>query len=207
MRRLATTTAVAAALFAAAAAPASAQVPGIELKLNPRIGLYTPLSNLGDVDGTVTSLENSLAIGLGAELQLVALPFGIRANLDYATGSKVTTESFGGGGTLGGEETTVLAVVGDLVFRPLPDIILLQPYLFVGGGIRQYDFDTEDPTAPDGTDPTIHLGFGLDFGLGPLALNAELSDYISWFKLNETDDESNMQHDLFVSVGFSIGLL
>lgn len=210
MRRFATTAVVVAALFAVAAAPAAAQVPGIELKLNPRIGLYVPLTDLGDQTvGSVTetvALDNSLALGLGAELQLAALPFGIRANLDYATGSRVTTES--GGTAEEGPETTLLAVAGDLVFRPLPNIVMLQPYLFVGGGLKQYDFDTQDAAAFESeSDPTFHLGFGLDFGFGPLALNAELSDYISWFELSETNDESNMQHDLFITVGFSIGLL
>ncbi|HUG40554.1 MAG TPA: hypothetical protein VMM12_08720 [Longimicrobiales bacterium] len=200
------------ALFAGAllagAIPAAAQVPGIELRLNPRIGLYVPVTDLGEfTSGTGTTtvrMDNSLAIGLGAELQLAALPFGIRANLDYATGSRVNLES--GGVEQEGSEATLLAVVGDLVFRPLPKIVALQPYLFAGGGLKQYDFETETAGSFESeSDPTIHLGFGLDFGFGPLALNAELGDYISWFAF--TDQESKMQHDLFLTVGFAIGLL
>ena len=204
------TAAIVGALFAAAAAPATAQAPGIELKLNPRIGLYVPMTDLGEQTfggaATTAKLDNSLAIGLGAELQLGALPFGIRANLDYATASKVNIET--GGVEEEGSNTTLLAVVGDLVFRPLPRIVVLQPYLFAGGGLKQYDFETESAGEFESeSDPTVHLGFGLDFGLGPLALNAELSDYISWFELTEAEDSSEMQHDLFVTVGFSIGLL
>ena len=52
---------------------------------------------------------------------------------------------------------------------------------------------------------------GLDFGLGPLSLNAELSDYISWYDvvagIEGDSEESTMQHDLFMTVGFAIGLL
>ena len=193
-----------------ASAPAAAQVPGVEIRLNPRIGLYVPVSDLGELAGpgagTTVKMDNSLAVGLGAELQLAALPFGIRANLDYATDSRVNTET--GGVEEEGAETTLLAVVGDLVFRPLPRIIVLQPYLFAGGGLKQYDFQTDAPESFESeSDPTVHLGFGLDFGLGPLALNAELSDYISWFEIRDTSDESEMQHDLFMTVGFSIGLL
>ena len=193
-----------------AAAPAAAQVPGIEIKLNPRIGLYVQVTDLGEVTGTgwttTVKMDNSLALGLGAELQLAAVPFGIRANLDYATGSRVNTET--GGVEQEGAETTLLAVVGDLVFRPLPRIVVLQPYLFAGGGLKQYDFQTESADSFESeSDPTVHLGFGVDFGLGPLALNAELSDYISWFDISDTGDDSEMQHDLFVAVGFSIGLL
>lgn len=208
MRSFATAAVLGAVLLAAA--PAAAQVPGVEIKLNPRIGLYVPVTDLGEFTGTggttTVKMDNSLAIGLGAELQLAALPFGIRANLDYATGSKVNTET--GGVEEEGSETTLLAVVGDLVFRPLPRIIVLQPYLFAGGGLKQYDVETEGAASfASESDPTVHLGFGLDFGLGPLALNAELSDYISWFELSDTSDESEIQHDLFVTVGFSIGLL
>ena len=201
------TAAFAGALLLAGTTPAAAQVPGIELKLNPRIGLYVPLTDLGETTAESVSLDNSLAIGLGAELQMAALPFGIRANLDYATGSKVNTET--GGVTAEGSETTLLAVVGDLVFRPLPRVVVLQPYFFAGGGLKMYDFETEDPGAFESeSDPTVHLGFGLDFGLGPLSLNAELSDYISWYELQAaTEDESTIQHDVFVAVGFAIGLL
>ena len=204
MRTFATAALVGAAL--AVAAPAAAQAPGIELVINPRIGLYVPVTDLGATTTETVELGNSLAIGLGAELQLAALPFGIRANLDYATGSKVSRDGVEDEQT----ETTLLAVVGDLVFRPLPKIILFQPYIFAGGGLKQYDFQTEGATVGDfeaESDPTVHLGFGLDLGLGPLALNAELSDYISWYELQDASDESEMQHDLFLTVGFAIGLL
>lgn len=205
MRSIVTAVLTGATVLAFGAAPAAAQAPGVDFKLNPRIGIYVPLTDLGEVsEGTSVAMDNSLAVGLGAELQLAALPFGIRANLDYATSSQVNFQT----GELESEEgeTTLLAVAADLVFRPLPRVVVLQPYLFVGGGLKQYDFDTEDIEGfQDESDPTVHLGAGLDFGLGPLALNAEVSDYISWFEL--TNDESEMQHDLFVTVGFSIGML
>lgn len=206
MRRIVTAAVVGSALLAAAA-PAAGQAPGIELVLNPRIGLYVPATDLAEftVDGSTSTVKmgNSLAVGLGAELQLIALPFGIRANLDYATGSPVTAEV--DGVEVQGEETTLLAVAADLVFRPLPNIIMLQPYLFAGGGLKQYDPQGAESFQSE-SDPTLHLGFGLDFGFGPLSLNAELSDYISWFE-NEFSQDSKMQHDLFLGVGFAIGLL
>ncbi|NIP80255.1 MAG: hypothetical protein GWM90_13945 [Gemmatimonadetes bacterium] len=199
------------ALLLAAVAPVRAQVPGVEFRLNPRIGLYAPLSNLGEASiGTSVEtfeMQSSFAIGLGAELQLPALPFGIRANLDYATSTSVDTET-----GLPGEapNASLLALVGDLVFRPLPSMVVVEPYFLAGGGIKSYDFDTSGTFDPEGfateSDPTLHLGAGLDFGAGPFGFNAELSDYISWFELVEGGD-SEMQHDVFITVGFSIGLL
>lgn len=203
MRTL-TRSALATACLLLLAAPAMAQVPGIDLKVNPRIGLYAPMSNLGSGSAAESiALNNSLALGLGIELGLVALPFNVRANLDYATGATVTEEGIGETD----QTATVLAVVADLVFRPLPRILVLEPYLFAGGGLKQYAFDAAAASDfRDASDPTIHLGAGLDFGLGPIALNAELGNYISWYQLT-AGDSANMQHDIFFTVGFSIGML
>lgn len=195
-------TAVAAAFVLAMAAPVAAQAPGVDLKINPRIGLYAPLTDLANAPtaaGTVAAEKTgSLALGLGAELGLAGLPFNLRANLDYVTGSEIDAA----GSVVDGVDTKILMLAGDLVFRPLPKLILIQPYLYAGGGLRQYDFDTD---IEDASDPMIHLGGGVDLSLGPLALNAEVGDYISWFEV--TDTESEVQHDLFVSVGLVFGLL
>lgn len=191
--------------------PPGAQAQGLDVRLNPRIGLYEPLSDLGEFQEAgqtvVSEMSGSLALGLGAELDIALLPVGVRLNLDYATGSEVrrTPEGVDVGDPV---ETTLLAVVGDVIFRPLPRLIVVQPYLFAGGGLKQYAVDAE--TTPESfreaSDATLHLGGGLDLGLGPLALNAELGDYISRYQLQE-DGDSETQHDLFVTIGFWIGLL
>lgn len=192
------------------AAPISAQVPAVDLKVNPRIGLYEPLGSLGEAPAAASNaaaeLSGSLAVGLGVEIGIAALPVDFRLNLDYATGSDVSTE-----GLDEGSDATMLAVVADLMFRPLPRLVVLQPFLFAGGGLRQYDFDPADATGfQDASDPTLHLGGGLELWLGPMALTAEIGDYISWFDVQAAatgDDDSEMQHDLFVAIGFAIGLL
>lgn len=208
---------VAAALsLAVLAAPAAAQAPGIDVRLNPRIGFYEPLTDLGaapDAFNAAAGLSGSLALGLGLELDLALLPVGLRLNLDYGTGSRV---EYGGDGfdRESGYETTVLAVVGDVMFRPIPRLIIAQPYFFAGGGLKQYDFEPtgNDPigTFQDTSDFTVHLGGGLDVGFGPLSLNAELGDYISWWDRQNIlggNEGSEIQHDLFVTIGFSMGLL
>ena len=207
MMRTLPKSAVTAVCLLGLAAPVAAQAPGVDLKLNPRIGLYTPLTDLndsspGDVVDTY-KLDNSLAIGLGLQLDFGGA-WGVRANLDYATSSSVDTED---GSISDTNETTLLAVVGDLMWRPLPRIVVVQPYLFAGGGLKQYDFEFEGATPGEfekQSDPTVHVGAGVDLGVGPINLNAELGDYISWLEL--TEDDSKVQHDLFVMVGFSIGL-
>ncbi len=209
--------AIIAATLLGMAAPAAAQAPGIDLRLNPRIGLYEPLSDLGDAPGAASAaadeLAGSLALGLGLEIGVAALPVGLRLNLDYATGSRV---EYGDDGfeTESGYETTVLALAADLMFRPIPRLIIAQPYFFAGGGLKQYDFEPTggDPirTFEDTSDFTVHLGGGLDVGFGPLSVNAEVGDYISWWESQnplDIDADAEIQHDLFLTVGFAIGLL
>ncbi|MFW6205921.1 MAG: hypothetical protein ACOC5I_01655, partial [Gemmatimonadota bacterium] len=178
-------------------------VPGVDVKVNPRVGLYVPLTDLGDAGGTVGTIaaeqSGTLALGLGVELGFAAAPVGIRANLDYATGSEISAEGVGETA-----ERTVIMLAGDLVFRPLPRLVVVQPYLYAGGGLRQYDFDVG--TLEDASDPMLHLGGGLDLRLGTLALNAEIGDYLSWLELQEGMG-SEPQHDLFVSVGIVLRLL
>jgi len=193
------------AAFAAAClfgivAPAGAQA----LKVNPRVGVYAPLTNLGDAASTASTIaadrSGSFAVGLGVELGFLPLP--IRANLDYVTGAQVDES-----GVSEPTDATMLAVSADLMIRPLPRIIIIQPYVFVGAGLRQYNFDPADPNVSDlkdASDPTIHLGGGADLKLGPLNLNAEVGDYISWYEIQ--DSGSDMQHDLFASIGIILGL-
>ncbi len=210
MRTVNTTVATAAALVMLAS-PAAAQAPGLEVKLNPRIGLYEPLTKLTDAPNAVTEMKGSLAVGLGLELRFGASPFGIRANMDYATSSSVETSS--GGVTLGDSpDATLLAVVGDVVLRPLPRLPVVKPYLFAGGGLKQYDVTASSVTYEsfkNESDLTVHLGGGLDLGLGPFALNAEVGDYVSWSDFRSTAGETDKktQHDLFVTIGLAIGML
>jgi hypothetical protein len=208
--------AIVAATLLGMAAPLAAQAPGIDFKLNPRIGLYEPLSDLGDAPDAASTaaseLAGSLALGLGLEIGVAALPVGLRLNMDYATGSEVEYDD--GFETESGYETTVLALAADLMFRPIPRLIIAQPYFFAGGGLKQYDFEPtgSDPVASfeDESDFTVHVGGGLDVGFGPLSLNAEVGDYISWWESQDPldlDADSEIQHDLFLTVGLAIGLL
>jgi hypothetical protein len=188
-------------ISATVAAPAQAQL----LEVNPRVGLYAPLTDLGEAGSTASTIvadrAGSLALGLGVELGFLPLP--IRANLDYVTGAEVSEEGVGEP-----TEAKMLAVSADLMIRPLPRIIIIQPYLFAGAGLRSYSFDPAAGAVSqleDANDPTVHLGGGADLSLGPLHLNAEIGDYISWYEIQA--DETEMQHDLFVSIGLVLGIL
>lgn len=183
-----------------AAAEASAQVPGINLNLFPRVGMYTPGSELGDLEGRTLKLGGGLAFGLSAELVLPVLP-DIRANLEYASGLKLKSS-----GTEGeDEENTVLALTADLALNLSPPLSPVKPYLLIGGGIKRYELTSFSLRDDEHSDPTIHLGAGVGVKVGPLHLVGEASDYVSWFK-GEGADSSKIQNDIFIMVGFKIGM-
>lgn len=212
--------ALAACVAMAFAAPAGGQVPGIGLDLVPKVGFYTPAADLAAAGSALGEIVDdrggSLAVGLALDFSALLAPVSLRAGFDYVTSSEFTyadTTTAGGGARATGEQT-MLALAGDLVFRPLPRLVVVQPYLLAGAGVKRYDFSfTEDAGNTDieqvfpesRTDLTAHVGIGLDLGLGPIALVAELSDYVSWYEA-EGVEGSEMQNDLFVMAGVRVGL-
>ncbi len=201
MRKLLLTLAAGAAPLLAAHAPAAAQT----LELRPRIGAFVPASDLGSVNGDLRKLDGSLALGLSAEFKLPVLP-RLRVGFDYATDTKVSFSD--GVGSAGSGGVTLLASTVDLVLRPAP-ILFFSPYALVGAGLKRYNIDKQTLTSFDlqqifdrnQSDFAAHLGLGADFRVGPLALTAELSDYISSFR---ADSGTRLQHDLFGMAGLSV---
>mgnify|MGYP001225354002 CR=1 FL=1 len=196
-------------LLVTVAANASAQ----RIQVVPRAGVFVSGSSLGEVrEGTEAikaDLEGGLGVGLGIELGMPVSPVGFRAGFDYATDSKISTSGINEGSAEAGAK--LLAVAGDLVFRPLPQLLVVQPYLLAGAGLKRYDFEVSELDAgvrdifESQTDFALHGGAGLDVSLGAIALRAEVSDYLSWFQL-ASESEKEMQHDVFATVGLRISL-
>jgi hypothetical protein len=185
------------------AAPAAAQIPGINVNLGARIGAFTPMSALAETPQGDVKLKSGMGIGASIELDIPFSPINVRANVEAAMGAKMEL----GDDELEGAEVDVVAFTGDLVYRPLPRIVVVQPYLLAGAGVKRYSFDT-DPVSfsEDRSHFTGHLGAGADLKFGPISVLAEVSDYISSFK-NAATDDSKLQNDVFLMVGFRIGML
>ncbi len=185
-----------------AATNVGAQAPGIDLTFTPKIGFFTPLTNLSETAGVESKLASGLALGLAAELDFPLTPISIRANVDLAVNSKVETD-----GTASNTSVDQLNLVGDLVFRPLPRIMIVQPYLLAGAGIKRYSLADEqfEDLSETFTDFTGHAGGGVVLNFGPLQFSAEVSDYISSYESSPT--EKKLQHDIFAMLGLRISLL
>lgn len=178
------------------ATPAAAQVPGLNVVVAPRIGVYAPLGSLMETGTSEIKIKGGLGLGLSVELDLPLSPVNVRANFDGALGRDVEED----GVKIG--DVDIVNLTGDLVLRPFPRVVA-QPYLLAGAGIKRYSsgFGAGDDSSSDFTG---HVGAGIDAKLGPLGLLVEVSDYISSFKPN---GDSKLQNDVFIMAGLRIGLL
>lgn len=205
-------------LCASTGAPLAAQLPGVGLELVPKIGFYTPAADLEAAataaGAIIDDRGGSLALGLALDFGVALAPVSFRVGFDYVTGSEFSYADTTGAGFEASGEQAMLALAGDVVLKPLPRLIIVQPYLLAGAGVKRYDFsfsdvdpgsDVEEVFPDSQTDFTLHAGLGLDLGLGPIALVAEASDYVSWFE-PEGADGSEMQHDIFIMAGVRVGL-
>lgn len=185
-------------VLAIAVLPRASQAQGITI--TPQIGVYVPGNNIdalrSGADTVLVNREGDLALGFNIDLGI------IRGSLAYASGAKLNES--GTSGDVG--KGKLLAVAGDLVIRPLPRLIVLQPYLLLGGGLRRtnYSFDTDalnNAFPKDESKFAFHGGVGADVMLGPVGISAEITDFLS-----QNTDKKWKQHDGFGFVGLRLKL-
>lgn len=187
-----------------AATPASAQV-----RLIPQAGLYAPVSDLGTVSSGGDAVDvgkRDASFAWGGALELGSGSTALRASGLYGTDAEVPVEGVGCDPQTCETRSTVLALTGALVLRPI-DLELVRPYVLLGGGLKRYDFEVENGDAvrdafEDGSEATAHLGAGLELNLGGLRGTVEVTDFASGAALEGAE---GAQHDFFVTVGLVIG--
>lgn len=169
------------------------------LAVTPSIGAYVPAGSFRELQAAAEEQRREATLGLGLSLDFG----GLRANLAYASGAKLTRD-----GDITGEdeigEGSVLAATGTFVLRPLPRL-LVQPYLLAGAGVKQSTYDFDDGVAgafpDDDRDLTVHVGVGADLMFGRIGVMAEINDFIS-----QNDMERWKVHDAFAFVGLKLRL-
>ena len=173
-------------------------VASAQIAITPLAGAYIPAGDLKAVQSgaetAVLERDGTLALGFNLEFGM------LRGSLAYASGTTIRDadeEQIG--------EGNVLTAAADLVFRPLPRI-LVQPYLLGGVGLKNVNFDRDDtdlltPFPKDDSDLALHAGIGADLMLGRFGIVAELTDYIS---KDEAGDWG--VHDAFLMAGIKYRL-
>ena len=188
------------ALGAVAAVPQASHAQGITI--TPQIGVYVPGDDFESLragaDSVRVNSEGSLALGLNVELGF------LRGTVAYASAATLSRSGVSGETEVG--EGKLLAAALDFVWRPLPRLIVVQPYLIAGGGLRRadYSYDTDglsDAFPENASDFAVHAGIGADVVLGPLGVSAEITDFIS-----KNDEDKWKRHDGFGFVGVKLRL-
>ena len=177
--------------------PGAASAQGI--KVTPSVGVYIPASDLYQLRDQSQQLtvdkEGTLAFGVNVELGM------LRGTVAYASGAQLNERGVQNQDDIG--EGKLLAVAADLVLRPIPRLILVQPYVIAGAGLRREDYDYNSGVAgafpSDQSDFALHAGLGLDVSLGGLGLTAEISDFVT-----QDEDDKWAQHDAFAFVGLKL---
>lgn len=192
----------AAAFCLLSAGAATAQVPGIDLIITPKLGGHFAAGNLTEsATGVATKIAPGLAMGASVELDLAPLPVGLRANVDLASDGDLELD-----GSATGSKADQVNIVGDLIIRPLSRLLMVQPYLVIGGGVKRTTLSNDQiGFAETQSNPTAHLGAGVVLNLGGLKLSAEISDYLSSYE--GPGERKQGQHDIFTMIGVRIGLL
>ena len=186
------------AILGVAAMPAASEA---QISITPQVGVYVPGDDFESLrsgaDSVSINKEGSLALGLNIEMGI------LRGSVAYASAAKLN-ESGVNGEEVG--EGKLLAVAADVVLRPIPRLLILQPYLILGGGLRRadYDFDTDgvaNAFPENDSDFALHAGLGADVMLGPLGVTAEITDFIS-----KNEEDKWKRHDGFGFVGVKLRL-
>jgi hypothetical protein len=188
------------AVLGAVAVPQVSNAQGIAI--TPQIGVYVPGDDFESLragaDSVRVNNEGSLALGLNVELGF------LRGSVAYASAATLSRSGVTGETEVG--EGKLLAAALDFVWRPLPRLIVVQPYLLAGGGLRRADYSYEtdgltDAFPENASDFAIHAGIGADVVLGPLGVSAEITDFIS-----KNDEDEWKRHDGFGFVGVKLRL-
>jgi hypothetical protein len=178
------------------AAPNASAAQGITV--SPMVGAYVPAGSFRELQAQAGELERGSTLGLGLNVGLGML----RASLAYASGATISRDD----GITGEEEIgdgSVLVGAADLVIRPLPKLIVVQPYLLGGIGYKKEEYKLESgfENIEDDNSVVLHAGVGLDISLGRLSLVGEVSDFIG-----RNDEDKWKVHDAFGMVGLKFRL-
>ncbi len=190
-------------LLASAAGALQAQ----SITLSPLLGVYTQANSLDQLKtnaNTDLSVKRESALALGGNLEIGFL----RASLNYVSGATLNCKSgcsVSGTNDLG--KGKILMGAADAVIRPIPRLVVFQPYALAGIGFKNFDYDlnaTGFNTVKHST-AAFHAGLGADLMFAGVGIVAEVTDYISQGQ-EDLNGKRQLQHDAFGMVGLRLKL-
>ncbi len=197
-----TTCALAGLALALAGGSARAQ----SIYFSPLVGGYTQANSLDQLrtNADNISIKRQTALTLGGNLEIGFL----RASLNYVSGATVQQKS-GVTGDIG--KGKILMGAADAVIRPIPRIVVFQPYALAGIGFKKFDYDinqnlgTQFQGIKNNSTAAFHAGLGADLMFAGVGVVAEVTDYISK-GLEDASGKKQLQHDAYGMVGLRLRL-
>ncbi len=198
---------------AALLALSSGAVRAQGITISPTIGVYTQANSLDQLraQADTLSIKRQSALALGANVELGFLRLG----LNYVSGATIKCEqasncgSIQNGGSLG--KGKILMGSADAVLRPIPRIVIFQPYAIAGIGFKNFDYDTNTNfstafgNVKSNSTAAFHAGLGADLMFGGVGVMAEVTDYISQGQAGISGNKQ-LQHDAYGVVGLRLKL-
>lgn len=190
----------AAALLVVSGGAAQAQ----HITFAPTVGVYTQANSLDQLRtnaDSIVGVKRASGLALGGNLELGFL----RATVNYVSGATISCKSgCQSTGDIG--KGKILMGAADAVLRPIPRIVIFQPYALAGIGFKKFDYDTNTNLAgafssvKSNSTAAFHAGLGADLMFGGMGIMAEVTDYISQ---GQTDPSGSrqLQHDAYGFVG------
>lgn len=192
------------------------------VRLLPQVGAYAPLSDLGELrENGQTRLEagrraSTLAWGLGLEVGPAREGTSLRLHLGYGTDGDIPV------GGLDCEScsarSTLLTASAAAVLRPIPRLVLVQPYFVAGAGVKRYDFRVRDMDSDrweelfrDQVRPMVQAGVGTEVSLLGLRTQWELNAFMSRYRMGSSPEgasshgDGDLQTDLFLTLSIPLG--
>lgn len=219
VQRLLVVAALAAIVLGPSTEPLDAQT---SIRLLPQVGAYAPLSDLGELrENGQTTLEagrraSTLAWGLGLEVGPAQERTSLRLHLGYGTDGDIPV------GGLDCEScsarSTLLTASAAAVLRPIPRLVLVQPYFLMGAGVKRYDFRVRDMDSDrweelfrDQVRPMLQAGVGTELSLLGLRTQWELNAFMSRYRMGSSPQgasshgDGDLQTDVFLTLSIPLG--
>jgi len=203
--------AAACAVLACALLPRSSAA---QIRLIPQVGLYNQFSDLPSVGTGFQDVKKKASLAYGGALELGKPDkVSFRVNVLHASDSEVPVGSVGCSGT-DCARSTLTSATATLALRPIPNLIIVQPYALAGGGVKRYDYTKQDfqqeglrSLFNDQNQLTGHLGVGAEVNLGLVRVVGEVADLVSKYDngQNTSSSSDQLQNDMFMTVGLVIG--
>lgn len=191
----------------------------IGVRLLPQMGIYSPLSHLGDVweEGrpvlSAGRRSGNVLVGLGVELGSSNGGSGVRGNVTYAAPSEVPVSGPECQGCTA--RSSLLTATVATVYRPLSTLDRVRPQFIVGGGMKRYSFDLHGLGDGNGralfrdqTRLAVEVGMGADVSISGVSIQSEVTGFVSRFRTEEEEgvqvDDAPVQTDFFLTLAIPL---